>query len=289
MMIAPSLNYQPDNKGAKRGSIVGWSRHSRKRLRRFLLMFEPAARHYNEANITLTVPGPPLTVVEMRKLWKDFSRSYQKLGWSAVWRMEVQKRGAVHWHMVATIPSQNDSPARMPDLSLSFWTIKDLWSDSIKKLGSCTHSCKINGEQGTWVFDNRMWIPGADEFSSHVVLDVKNEGDRWAWRRYMQDHASKGKQEQIAEGFGRHWGVIGRKGYKVNVPKVQKLSDQEYFRFVRWMQRLCSGTVRADLAPFGRKRGKRQHRGTRGTSVWFSNPYTASRLIDLAQELSSPG
>jgi hypothetical protein len=138
-------------------------------------------------------------------------------------------------------------------------------------------------QRGTFELQSRSQITGADTRSFNLQLDDSSSGDRWAWRRYMQDHASKAKQEQVAEGFGRHWGVVGRGRYRLVAPQaVVTLDDPEYFRVVRWLQRMVSGMTKCPKVPFGSKRGFRQRRGTHGKSVWFSNPSTVSRLIDLA-------
>lgn len=285
MTHAPSARLQPNKRGTKRGTIREWSAHSRLRLRRFMLTHEPATKSM-EANVTLTIPGPPPAVDEIKTLWKYFSREIQRLGFSAVWRMEVQARGSVHWHMILTIPMAGVVPAEWCE---HWMTITDLWTKSLKQLGPVDHQCKINGRESIYSFQSRADIPGADQYASHIQFDHKQDGDRWAWRRYMQDHASKSKQEQIAEGFGRHWGVIGRRGYVCVVPQsVESVTDPEYFRVVRWLQRLTTGTVRCDKAVFGRKRGKRNKRGKHGRSVWFSNPATVQRLVECARCMSDP-
>ena len=83
---------------------------------------------------------------------------------------------------------------------------------------------------------------------------MQANGSRGAWLRYMQDHASKGKQDQIGVAKGRHWGIIGRKLYSRAVPvSTAELSDSEYFRFLRAYQRLCrpSFRLRVFRAAFG--------------------------------------
>lgn len=274
------LIYIPDPpKGKKRGKIREWSKESRMRLRRFLLENEPTSPAV-EANITLTVPGPPLTPDQARELWKGFCRDYEERGWSAVWRLEVQRRGSVHWHMVCAVPhSEAELAVQMAKI---LWGITDLWAEKLKALGPCVH--EIKGRD--FSFKHRMMIPGADEHAVNVQFAEKHSGDRWAWRRYMQDHASKGKQEQIAEGFGRHWGVIGRKGYCRQTPdSAHDLKPAQFYAFLRWAQRLVSGTIKAPGKPFGRKRAHRQMRGTMGKSVWFSRVETMNRLVELARTI----
>ena len=261
-------------------------------------MHEPIDSDVYEFNVSLTVPGPELSVAEMRAMWLRFSQILQRSKRSAVWRLEVQKRGAVHWHMIVHTPRRVIGD--LPPVVESGMNIPDMWRKALDSLGPCVHRCKWwDGKESTyefqsrsdipWAFDIPEWAVGKKDARSRAV-DVQRAPDsqdkRWTWRRYMQDHASKAKQEQIADGIGRHWGVIGKKLYKAVVPSsMQSLSDGQYFAVIRWMQRMVSGTIRADKAPFGRKRGTRRHRGTHGSSVWFSRPAVVARMIDLAKTI----
>ena len=259
-------------------------------------MHEPIGDVY-EFNVSLTVPGPVLTVDEMRKLWLKFSQLLQKSGRSGIWRLEVQERGAVHWHMIVHTPK--DLVEKAPVLDIGMY-LPDMWKVAVNCLGTCVHSCKDwDGNPGEYTFEKRSQIPWAFDVPDwalmkrgtraraiDVQLSPDSDDKRWAWRRYMQDHASKAKQEQIADGFGRHWGVIGRASYGLVAPSLMEdLGDAQFFAVIRWMQRMISGTVRADKAPFGRKRGSRRHRGTHGRSVWFSRPAVVARMIDLAKTI----
>ena len=284
MTNAPSARLPPTKRGTQRGKVVGWSAKSRMRLRRYLLMHEPAQDSI-EGNLTLTIPGDPVTVEQMRSLWKLFCREVQRRGWSMVWRMEVQKRGQPHWHCVLTLPDahtvQHDPTARL----LAWDQCRRLWLRCLDSLGPVTWTGYLPEARTSGTFDlqSRSDIPQADVRGFNLQIEDSESENRWAWRRYLQDHASKAKQEQIAEGFGRHWGVVGRGRYRLVTPQeVVRLNDAEYFRVVRWLQRMVSGMTKCSKAPFGSKRGYRQRRGTHGKSVWFSNPETVSRLIRLA-------
>lgn len=274
LTVAP-LTYAPAQPEVhKRGKIKEWSAKSRRRLRRFLLEHETAVPCH-EANVTLTVPGPPLTVEECRKLWGVFSIRIVRKGWAAVWRMEIQARGAVHWHLCASIPVRT-----VPHWAEARVGLSNLWRDSLRELGPCVHTLK-SGTVGD--FPDRWNIPGASDYAVHVQFAEQSDGNRWAWRRYLQDHASKGKQEQIAEGFGRHWGVIGRKVYRRSIPEVERLTDRQFFAVLRWHQRMISGTHIQPLAPFGRKRSRRIRRGSIGKAVSFTQPSTIRTMINHAR------
>ena len=98
----------------------------------------------------------------------------------------------------------------------------------------------------------------------------------------MQDHASKGKQDQIGVAKGRHWGIIGRKLYSRAVPvSTAELSDSEYFRFCVPIS-VCAG-LRFRLRVFSGGVWATVRRLAVGVSVRFSRPETVLRLVDWAR------
>lgn len=287
---------------SKRGKICGWSAHSRLRLRRFMLEHGAAQDAY-EYNVTLTVPGPPLTVPEMRKLWHEFSRLLERAGRSAVWRLEVQKRGSVHWHLILTTPKEkvgflpkmgrpSKRPVSLPPILEREMVIAPLWRKALDTLGPCKYRCCdwTTGEKDTFTFQSRADIPFAFHVPQWAKLSDSRERavdasmtppgeEEWAWRRYMYDHTSKAKQEQIAEGFGRHWGVVGRSGFARILPEAfQGLSDARFWSVLRALQRLVSGREKSAACPFGSRRRRRSRRGSHGVSVWFIPPGVTDRL-----------
>lgn len=300
MTIAPVVRVNPP-KGGKRGVIKGWSQGSRRRLRKFMLTHSPNVDSW-EMNVTLTVPGPSLAVDDLKALWKWFSREAQKRGWSAVWRLEIQKRGQAHWHLWMIAPKRSAAgsrvaaPSMLPeksaleiDRSLVWMGVRNLWLEALNTLGPVEHKTHVSGAPVHGLWEGRGHLPGADYYSVNISFEESGDG-HWRWRRYMQDHTSKAKQAQIADGFGRHWGVIGRRGFVSSVPdRVYRLDEADYFRVLRWMQRLVTGSIPAPGAPFGRKIGKRSMRGVKGSSVWFSRPDVVSRMIDLATSDPSMG
>ena len=54
--------------------------------------------------VTLTVPGDVVTPDQWRSLFDAFSKFLSKKGVGAVWRLETQKRGQPHLHMIVTAP-----------------------------------------------------------------------------------------------------------------------------------------------------------------------------------------
>ena len=269
-----------------RGEIKGWSKSSRRRMRMYMLnhKIEEGLESYN---VTMTIPGPPLSPSTTKDLWADWCMRANKAGWSAVWRMEIQKRGSIHFHCMVSVPKELANPEEeikkswwqalqrvptqyYPDHSIAFFPKDrrrfkdfDILPESVPFVSSC---------------GDLMCFFGAYKYSCHVESAAEKTG---AWKRYMQDHASKTKQEQIPENVGRHWGVIGRKRFVQVIPNdAVSLSPKEFNTFLRLYQRLCTPTIRNEKFPFGRALGRRIRRGSWGQSVWYSNPSTVRRLME---------
>ncbi len=256
---------------SKRGIITGWSKSSRRRMRRFMLENVPPAG-FKTVGVTLTIPGPVQPDDVERDIFRRWAREVQKRGWCAVWRLEIQKRGARHWHAVLSVPAGVHNVA-----------ICAVWWDALKKQGEIVFSPPYSTKNGRLEYSSvssLMALPGAYEHS----CNVQSDGSRGAWLRYMQDHASKGKQDQIGVAKGRHWGIIGRKLYSRAIPvSTVELTDSEYFRFLRAYHRLCRPSFPAPCV-FGRRLGYRPSFGCRGDCVRFSRPETVRRLVDWARD-----
>lgn len=90
---------RPNRGGSKRGRVQSFSAKSRLRLMRFLARIR--MKGIRATFITLTFKGYPSNAEAKRclhaflqVLYRNFSKS------SAVWRMEYQKRGSIHFHLL---------------------------------------------------------------------------------------------------------------------------------------------------------------------------------------------
>lgn len=269
--------------GGIRGEIQGWSSASRRRMREWLLTHEPIA-NYKAVGITFTIPGPPVSVQVAKDLWHNFTNDFlhdHHIG--TCWRIEIQKRGSFHWHVLAAIP---DACEGSGDVRKQFLNILLGWLQYLDKLGKIDHVTESYTQLGCF----RSQLLGA--YRHAVDFDV--QGSNGAWLRYLQDHATKSKQEQCPEYCGKHWGVTGSKFFAVSpcASFLQFPSDASFCRFLRAFQRLCTpqmshapSRARAPLKfssrPFGgRSLGWRIRRGSLGRTVWFSRPETVRRLYD---------
>lgn len=278
----PRGNHKGNPIPPARGQIKGWSKASRQRMREFMLTHEAHGVWF--IGTTFTIPGPVVHVDTMRRLWGSWKRRAQERGWASIWRMEVQQRQQVHWHCLLMIPV-NDPECGGAQGKARLRAIES-WHDALDSLGPRTFDPpykNICGQTYTHV-KSLMELTGAFWYSA----DCKVEGGTGAWRRYLQDHASKAKQEQIAEGFGRHWGVIGRDQFCEILPNdVVELSNTQYYRFLRKYQRMCTPRIKDSRAAFGSRLGWRIRRGSVGRSVWFSEPAAVRRLVEWAQSEAS--
>jgi hypothetical protein len=193
-------------------------------------------------------------------------------------RLREEKRQAEGFETEAQ-PPRNGAPAAAPSASF-IASVKraffDEWSAVVDTLGSCTQVYADKSGPTTVTVNSRMFLRGAYE---HAV-NVQTDGDRGSWKRYLQDHATKSKQEQLV-GSGRHWGVVGRKHFARIAPTdTLRLSDEIFYRVVRALQRLSTRSIPAKCV-FGRKLGFRNRRGSYGVSVWFSKPETVRRLVQF--------
>ncbi len=275
-------NLPRDPEDRLRGSINGWSHSSRKRMREYILNHKPIVDS-DAYNVTLTIPGPIISEKLCKELFKMFRNRITKMGFCAVWRKEVQVREQTHYHLVLHIGcGLFDSHSDVKDL------ISVQWLECLK------HSSHKEYPKGfEWIYKSgfhqlathRNTIMKANIYASDCQF---NDGDSFNWYRYMVDHATKRKDDQISES-GRHWGYINKKGFKLVQPyRSDFLDKKKYARFLRTYQRLCTAQCRTSRkgCPFGKRLNKRRRFGRSGKAVLFSRSPVVERILEWA--LSEP-
>jgi hypothetical protein len=129
----------------------------------------------------------------------------------------------------------------------------------------------------------RSEIFGASDHAVHV----EPEGGRSTWFRYLQDHASKRKQAQVAgDDWGRHWGIIGRRRFVRVVPTdAGMLTPVEYTRVRRGIRRASRLTIHDERSPFGTRLGYASKRGNfgGGAAVVFTSTGMVRRLVEWSK------
>jgi len=215
--------------------------------------------------ITLTIPGAAIpSKAAIRGLWYEFSKAILRRGWAMVWRLEVQTRGMPHWHCLLITPGDEDRS------SVSKW-LWHRWASFVDRLEPDFQRSRMRGT------GNRM-------------ISVEGDSDRGGpgiWKRYLQDHASKVKAEQVADGWGRHWGIVGRRLFVLIVPRVVDMTRRtgEYARVLRCLRRMWRRRVHDERFPFGSRLGRGPRRGRIGTGVAavFGRVETVERLLAWAR------
>ncbi len=265
----------------KRGKIGGWSYASRKRLRRMMLTQGPP-ESWTASSFTLTVPGPLLSAGEVERVKADAGMKLKKTGLLVQWRLEIQERGQIHFHgLIYGPPEGARAPicprkwASVPNEQVALWFV---WKDCLRSLGKCHHVDKIGN---TW-YALREDLPGASERMCHMRSE---RSGRLGWVAYLcnaLDHTSKHKQGQIADGKGRHWGVVGRCHLRPAAP----LSEHDMpapvrLSFVRRWRKLVRKHIKDPRCPFGWRHGWESKRGIKGSAEWFCNTDPGASVLRL--------
>lgn len=194
--------------GVKRGKISAFSFSSRLRLRLALLsLYIP---NFNRYAITLTLPW---LVDDWASCMSDFKQVLHRFRvyWlrcfprcACVYRVELQKRGAPHLHIVSFHPSGDG-------LSDKYFL---LWFKALNGLRGGSYS--DFARRGVKV----DLVPNI----SGVI-------------RYLCDHSSKSKQAQLGY-MGKQWGIIGRSNLSSYLPDRVSLSDQQMILFLRFLRKV---------------------------------------------------
>lgn len=266
---------KPENlKKREEGDIQVWSSASRRRLRRFIHDYcEP--RGWLNFGVTLTVPGPVLTPGQSKELWASFQKHMCRKQVLIVWRAEVQQRGAVHWHLLVSLP---------PSLNVHR-LITEKWWDCVEALGELSNYTMGNGSVITHA-SSRMALFGALERC--VCVEPQKEGDTWF--RYLCDHLSKSKQEQEGFDIGRHWGIVGRKYAVPTISKeVCELTYRENFVLRRCLRRLSTPRVKNERSPFGFSLGWAPKTSLYGRQDRFGHTLAVSRLLSWVKSIDCGG
>jgi hypothetical protein len=239
----------------------------------------------------------------VKEMWNLFQLKINRLGFGMVWRIEVQKRGAAHWHCLVTARKDRWTIEEAKDAISGAWESvlsgHWVWHPGIVTIGgkrrymiawtpdSLPDEYEMDPDPANRMVlfrITRNMVRGAFGKDGRACVVEWISGNGCGWWRYLADHATKRKQEQEAVGFGRHWGVVGRGTFKArHVAEVAELTDKELGKLLRAVQRLSTPQVKAPCV-FGRKKGYKCRRGRVGRSVWFSDSDTYSRLLRWAMD-----
>lgn len=274
------MGKQIDFHGGIRGEIKSFSAAARRRMRMFMVTHD-VNPDLIECSVTLTVPGPIMTVEEKKALWKNFTTEIGRREWACLWRLELQKRGQFHWHCIMGLKNNYGTfqeyferivlKAEKEGTSQRYRHItkKDKNGLPFKKWFTCQEYLLKEMVTELW----QKVLPGdRSKFCNDYTVDLEMDRTGYAWRRYMQDHASKLKDEQLSD-TGKQWGIINRKLFTNSqlILDVDFLSRRHWCIFNRPLMRLKNGT---------NKKKKRFKKISQGKSVSFGKKNTFIRLYD---------
>jgi hypothetical protein len=184
-----------------RGEVNTLSRKSRRNLFNYVLRLQYRSGYYF---VTLTYPKE---YPQKFTIWKDNLKTlcsylryhFPQLGF--LWKLEFQKRGAPHYHLLLFDPTQPDQ-------------------EVLEEM--------ITGE---WV---RIVKDYTKKFSEHSV-DVKAVHDIKKSGFYLAIYQTKDGYIPANVKTGRHWGIFGRKQMPITEQGKASLSVDQY----RILKRVC--------------------------------------------------
>lgn len=183
------------NRTEARGDITGWSRRSRARMLRRLceLDYRTAFEGETLVMVTLTLPGEWRSVCSDGRAFKDLVKAFRKR-WvrrygpiSAVWKMEFQRRGAPHVHIMTALPE---------DPEFRDW-LSDAWCVVVG------HPDPVQREK------HRAAGTGVDFATGMRSLDPKRVGVYFSKHGAYSDKEYQNHPPENFEGVGRFWGYWG--------------------------------------------------------------------------------
>lgn len=154
-----------------RGKVTTFSRKSRRRLLEFFARTEQTDSP--RVFLTLTYPSNMTSAKigkqHLRAFFERVRRRYPKA--SAVWRIEYQKRGAVHFHLLF--------------FSLPYWKaddIRSVWSEIIGEENPRIQIETIRSKRrSTWYVSKYIAKVSPDAFVSLSNLPYSHEGNHWGY------------------------------------------------------------------------------------------------------------
>lgn len=221
-----------------RGEIKGFSRHASLRLRRALVSMCSSFKG-SCVGITLTLPfkGDFKNKGEYKILAAAYKKAFNRFGVSmrrrfgsscGIFRHELQRRHVPHCHIVFFVSD------------LDFNLVHSGRNSNISDLRAIVYSYWLSALQG-FTFDANL-----KGFVKHgVKLDRIDTRDNIAVFRYLCDHASKHKRDQLGY-IGKQWGFINRALFIPSpVVEVSFRNSRQKNVFVRHVRKCCRYTVAA--------------------------------------------
>lgn len=280
------LQYLTTVNTTPRGKITSFSYASRRRMREFLLTND--VPNCTKFGLTLTLPKHYDDIKEFPQVIKrfgdDFTKHYKKS--AAVYRVELQKRGAPHLHIILFMC--NDELEMTSNVNLNRY---DYIKHQGHRLAAFTQTKYFE------LFDNLTfwWC----RWVANILTSAEQDYQKWFYQlalgfgaclelltdqgamiRYIVDDTTKHKQEQL--GYeGKQWGKFGSKNFIKQDPIYSNSIDDDLNNYMRIKIGRIIGKMRRYKIygdyPFGYKLSKALPMHRVGGITYFANSLT-SRL-----------
>lgn len=203
--------------GGMRGEIKGLSPAAAARCREFVVTHDIPEAFLVSATGTTAVGRSP---EEWRQVMRKYKQRLGRAGVSAVWRVELQKRGAPHVHLLLWIPK---------DLPKWRRVIQEGWLECIG---------------ATFQDDGEVVGLKPGEFDHAFQYE---EGVGAGWVAYLASHSSKHKKEQLGW-LGKQWGVWGQDRFQRAEPlDTEGLDGVQLAKLKRGLRRWQEAKIRSKL------------------------------------------
>lgn len=222
----------PQPVSSKRGIVKGFSRKSRLRMLRLLASVNrdapgPSLPLFVTLTYPAAFPSPRESKRHLDAFGKRLRRKYGPA--AAVWRLELQARGAPHFHLL--VFNVKFIPYR--------W-VAQAWSEIVKS-GDQAHQ-----DAGTEVRRARSW----KEASAYVSKYMGKE---------QEEIVNEETGEILNEQLGRTWGIIGRENMPIDL-QSEILDEMDWYQARRILMKYLRKQGRKAVA---RRRNQGRHVFTR--------------------------
>ena len=186
-------------------------------------MTHDAPEDWQSLAVDLTYPPLPVGHSDVTvkqgdalRIFKAWKCRCERASLGVVWRLEIQRRKDTKRDDLRGIPQPHYHCIMIAPRCIQAGAVAGMWlevlGDRGKVKGAADHACRV--------------VSCEDWQSARV--------------RYLIDHASKAKVEQVAVGWGRHWGAFGRSLFVEDMGVAVDLTGRQEL----WVRRLLRRGMR---------------------------------------------
>jgi hypothetical protein len=199
-----SPNHTTPPKPSKRGKVQEFSRKSRRRLIDLFARLDTAQHRKVFVTLTFAFPVPPSWA--KRSLKRFLARvRYHYPQVSGVWRVEMQKRGAPHFHlMLLDLPYVEQA------------LLQSVWTECTGEARSIAHITLIRSHRGVMSYVSKY-------IAKVETKEIDASLDNAPYQQNLEPHWE-----------GRHWGVINEDCLPFAPRSVGVIVDEEVAGYFWW-------------------------------------------------------